>query len=202
MGRSAVKGAPWGVDWIGADPHPTLIPACLLRQRAKISELSETTTRFGIRINRRGMVLPTKRTSWGLSGRGLKLRRSCSRCANNKSSAPISCDYNRIVGDILPYPAGFAFFFGRVLQYCCSGARVSQPHLGSPHVRTHTALVLERHRSCCPSFNAVTTCATAPWTHTGSSAKLSASVHRCLLKGMTPNLYVEILELFMLKRDR
>lgn len=100
-----------GLELIG---RPAPVAMRLFHQRAKISKLLERTTHFGILTNRRGTLLPTKRTSWGRFGRGLRPRRSCSRCASNKSCTPACLVTCRVF-----MLAGSPLFLGTMPQQCC-----------------------------------------------------------------------------------
>lgn len=114
----------------------------LFHHRAKISKRSEGTTRCGIRTHRRGTRLSTNRTFWGHFGRGLKPRRSCSRCANNKSLA------FRIEDKVLPGPP--LRFQRAVSPYFVACNRTQA-------VRNIGCCCRE---SSCPNFDVVNTCAT------------------------------------------
>lgn len=128
---------------------PRSVSVRLFRQRVKISTLLERTTRFGIPTNRRGMLFPTKRTSWGRFGRGLRPRRSCSRCVNNNGTR-LFVTYRIVGGDgCCQVHLMFLVYYGGVAVLLFSGAWVLQSDVG---VWKCVAPVVVRYRyrsSCC-----------------------------------------------------
>lgn len=84
----------WGITWNRNWPIDP--PPGLSHRRTTISRLSGTTKPFGIPTVRREAsraLLPASRSSWGHFGRGSKLPRSCSRCANiSTSQSRLRCD--------------------------------------------------------------------------------------------------------------